>query len=310
VKTQQLLLLAACSALVSSCAAVVPRELVDARSAYKRASDGEAAHVAPAELHVAYTALQKAERSFQDDDGSFQTRDLAYVAHRKAQLAEAAASIRTEREDRAQSGAEYQATQGQIVESTQRDLDNSQAALAASQQSGDVTEAKLTAAQRARVDADQRTTEAETARAAADQRAATAQAALASLAAIKDEPRGMVITLSGSVLFASGQAVLLPDAKVRLDQVSDVLQATRERNVTVEGHTDSQGSDASNVDLSQRRADAVRSYLVQRGYEGDLIQANGLGEAQPIADNANAEGRANNRRVQIVIARETHSSNP
>lgn len=308
--TQRLLLIAACSALVSSCAAVVPRELVDARSAYKRASDGEASQVAPAELHVAYTALQKAERSFQDDDGSFQTRDLAYVAHRKVQLAEAAASIRIEREDRAQSGEAYQATQGQIVDATQRDLSASQDALAASQQSGDVTEAKLTAEQRARGDAEQRTAEAETARAAADQRAATAQAALASLAAIKDEPRGMVITLSGSVLFASGQSVLLPAAKDRLNQVSDVLLSTRERAVTVEGFTDSRGSETSNIDLSQRRADAVRSYLVERGYEGDLIQANGLGEAQPVTDNATAEGRANNRRVQIVIARETHSSNP
>lgn len=309
-KTKHLLLIAACSGLVSSCAAVVPRELVDARDAYKRASDGQAARVAPAELHVAHEALARAERAFREHDGGFQTRDLAYVAHRKAQLAEAAAAITVAQQGQARASNDFQQTQGQIVDSTRQDLSASRTALAASQRSGDVTEAQLSAEQSARVDAETRTTEAETARAAADQRAATAQAALASLAAVKDEPRGMVITLSGSVLFASGQATLLHEAQAKLNQVADVLLATRERNVTVEGYTDSKGSDSSNVDLSQRRADAVRNYLVQRGYEGDLIQARGLGEAQPIADNASAEGRANNRRVQIVIEREAHTSHP
>ena len=62
--------------------------------------------------------------------------------------------------------------------------------------------------------------------------------------------------------------------------------------------------------LSQRRADAVRSYLVERGYQGDLIKAHGLGKDSPVADNSSAEGRANNRRVEIVIAHEPHASNP
>ncbi|MBN1962952.1 MAG: OmpA family protein [Deltaproteobacteria bacterium] len=64
-----------------------------------------------------------------------------------------------------------------------------------------------------------------------------------------------------------------------------------------------------NLDLSQRRADAVRKYFVQRGYQSDRIQAHGLGEGHPIADNTSAEGRANNRRVEIVIARDSHTSN-
>jgi outer membrane protein OmpA-like peptidoglycan-associated protein len=125
---------------------------------------------------------------------------------------------------------------------------------------------------------------------------------------VKDEPRGMVITLSGSVLFASNQATLLPEARTRLGQIADVLLATRERNLTIEGHTDSQGSDSHNLDLSQRRADAVRNYLVQGGYEADRVLARGLGEGSPVADNTSAEGRANNRRVEIVIPREPHAS--
>jgi len=177
-----------------------------------------------------------------------------------------------------------------------KDLNQTRSALAASERNGEATAEKLSTEQLARADA--------------EKRAADSQAALARLAAVKDEPRGMVITLSGSVLFASNRAVLLPEARTRLDQVAEVLLTTRERNLTVEGYTDSQGSVNYNLDLSQRRADAVRSYLVERGYQGDLIQAHGLGKGNPVADNASAEGRANNRRVEIIIAHEPHASNP
>ena len=71
--------------------------------------------------------------------------------------------------------------------------------------------------------------------------------------------------------------------------------------MVVEGHTDSQGSASSNQDLSQRRAEAVRDYLVSRGIAGDRLTAQGFGPSRPIADNGTAEGRANNRRVEIVI---------
>jgi outer membrane protein OmpA-like peptidoglycan-associated protein len=118
---------------------------------------------------------------------------------------------------------------------------------------------------------------------------------------VKEEARGLVITLSGSVLFASGKSALLPDARSRLDQVSEVLLTTRERTLLIEGHTDSQGSEGSNVTLSQNRANAVREYILSRGYGADLVKAVGLGESNPVADNGNAEGRANNRRVEIII---------
>jgi outer membrane protein OmpA-like peptidoglycan-associated protein len=102
---------------------------------------------------------------------------------------------------------------------------------------------------------------------------------------------------------------LLSSAQVKLDQVAKALLDVRARNLIVEGHTDSQGSDSYNQGLSQRRADAVRDYLVQRGYPADRIQARGMGKSHPIADNASPEGRANNRRVEIVIEREMQKSN-
>lgn len=294
-KTTQLLISAICTLLFCSCAAVVPPELANAREAYRRASTGSAGQVAPAEVHVANLALAKAENAFQRDPESFQTRDLAYVAQRKAQLAEATASIILVQESQARSNAEFSQTQGQIVANTKQDLAQTQNALLASEKNGDVTQAKLSAEKQARLDA--------------ERRAAIAQAALAKLAAVKDEPRGMVITLSGSVLFASDQSTLLPAAQSRLDQVAEVLLTSSEKTLTIEGHTDSQGSDGYNISLSQRRADAVRSYLMQKGYNGSLIQANGIGEVRPVSDNGNAEGRANNRRVEIVVNRELISSN-
>jgi outer membrane protein OmpA-like peptidoglycan-associated protein len=92
--------------------------------------------------------------------------------------------------------------------------------------------------------------------------------------------------------------------------VATALLAVRARNLIVEGHTDSQGSESYNQDLSQRRADAVRDYLVQKGYPADHIQARGKGEGSPIADNASPEGRANNRRVEIVIERDANTPKP
>ena len=80
-------------------------------------------------------------------------------------------------------------------------------------------------------------------------------------------------------------------------------------NLIVEGHTDSQGSESYNQGLSQRRADTVRNYIVQQGYPADRIRAVGMGEGNPIANNASPEGRSNNRRVEIIIGPQLHASN-
>ncbi len=112
----------------------------------------------------------------------------------------------------------------------------------------------------------------------------------------------MVITLSGSVLFASAKWQLLPTAQAKLNDVAAAL--TKEdptSKMVVEGHTDSQGTVASNQELSQQRAQAVRDYLVTRGIATDRITAAGAGSSRSIADNASPEGRANNRRVEIVV---------
>jgi outer membrane protein OmpA-like peptidoglycan-associated protein len=136
-----------------------------------------------------------------------------------------------------------------------------------------------------------------------EKRTSDALAELAALAAVKEEERGLVVTLSGGVLFRSGDSNLLASAEVKLDQVATALLAAKARNIIIEGHTDSQGSESYNQGLSQRRADSVRDYLVQKGYPADRIQSRGKGMGSPIANNASSEGRANNRRVEIIIER-------
>lgn len=111
----------------------------------------------------------------------------------------------------------------------------------------------------------------------------------------------MVITLSGQVLFASGQSTLLPAATTALENVATALKASSGGTIVIEGHTDSQGRRDYNLALSQARAEAVRSFLTSRGVPAEALRAVGVGPDRPIADNRSAEGRANNRRVEIVL---------
>jgi outer membrane protein OmpA-like peptidoglycan-associated protein len=266
--------------LIGCATTAPPTELIFAREAYLRASTGQAQQLVPAEVHKAEVALAMAEKSFQDEPRSFMTRDLAYIADRKARLAEALAVTAAGNAATAAAKTSLEATQAEITKTAQVNL-------VAAEQENKAKSEQLAVEQNARLDA--------------EKRAQTAQADLIKLAAVKEEARGLVITLSGSVLFASGKADLLPAAKDRLNQVATALMATKDRQLTVEGHTDSQGSNDFNQGLSQRRADAVRSYIISRGYSEKLIQASGIGEVRPVADNTSSEGRANNRRVEIIV---------
>ncbi len=112
----------------------------------------------------------------------------------------------------------------------------------------------------------------------------------------------MVITLSGGVLFTSGKADLLPTAELKLQEVAEALiKEDPDAKIVVEGHTDSQGGERYNKDLSERRARSVRDYLVSRGIASDRVTSQGFGYSRSVADNKSQEGRANNRRVEIVV---------
>ena len=132
------------------------------------------------------------------------------------------------------------------------------------------------------------------------QRAAILAQQLADLQA-KQTERGIVITF-GDVLFNTDQAVLTAQGMQTAQRLADVLRNNPERTLLVEGFTDSTGSAAHNLELSQRRAEAVRSALSQMGVERSRIDIRGYGEAYPVAGNGTASDRQLNRRVEIVLS--------
>jgi outer membrane protein OmpA-like peptidoglycan-associated protein len=121
-KPSTYLIIIACAGLLVGCATAPPAELINARQAYQQASAGQAAQLVPAELHKAQEALAIAEKSFQDDPKSFRTRDLAYIADRKAKMAEALATTVAENATTAKANKDYQATQTEILKHTKEDL--------------------------------------------------------------------------------------------------------------------------------------------------------------------------------------------
>jgi outer membrane protein OmpA-like peptidoglycan-associated protein len=124
---------------------------------------------------------------------------------------------------------------------------------------------------------------------------------LNSILATRDSARGLIANMS-DVLFRSGSFELLPGARERLAKVSGIVLAYPSLHVAVEGHTDSVGSDEYNQELSEHRAQSVRDYFVQQGIPANAIEARGFGKSEPIASNDTAEGRQQNRRVELVLS--------
>jgi outer membrane protein OmpA-like peptidoglycan-associated protein len=139
---------------------------------------------------------------------------------------------------------------------------------------------------------------------ASQQQAAELQRQLEILQA-QPTDRGLVLTL-GDTLFATGKSELKSGATANLDRITAFMMEYPKRTAAIEGFTDSMGSDDMNQSLSQRRADAVKNYLVGKGVGSARLSSSGRGENAPIADNDSAEGRQQNRRVEVVINQPTN----
>jgi len=185
-------------------------------------------------------------------------------------------------------------------------------------------EAERATAAQAQADAERARAEAQ----AAEARAAAAQAnksadnanairerlrsQLNSVLATSESARGLIVNMS-DVLFDTGKYSLKPDTKISLAKVSGILQAYPGLKLQVEGYTDSVGGDEYNQKLSENRAGAVRDFLVSQGVSLNNISATGYGKTHPVADNSTAAGRAQNRRVNLVVSGDAigvHESSP
>ena len=114
-------------------------------------------------------------------------------------------------------------------------------------------------------------------------------------------PTSEKVTFAADAFFDFDKAVLKPEGKAKLDDLTSKIQGINLEVIIAVGHTDSVGTDTYNQRLSVRRAEAVKAYLVSKGIERNRVYTEGKGEKQPVADNRTAEGRAKNRRVEIEV---------
>ena len=136
------------------------------------------------------------------------------------------------------------------------------------------------------------------------------RATLSRLGEVRQEARGLVLTLPGSVYFEVNKSIVQPAMRSRLTEIARALStAGDDSSILIEGHTDSDGSNEYNLELSRLRAEAVRSILVAGGVPSGRIETQGYGETRPIASNGSATGKAQNRRVEIVLQGSAAASN-
>lgn len=303
----RLTLIPAAALLVVACASapVNNAALDQARALYNQAAgDTSTARSAPLELRRAQEALAQAEAALKAGDDPSAVEHYAYLARQRASTALQAGDIARSEQAVAASGS---ARERILMDVRTQDADRSRLQAEQARLQADKDRA---AAEQARAEALKASADAEQARKSAEAQLAAAQVAQAQAAKLQAQlaelkaqqtDRGMVLTL-GDVLFDTGRAELKAGATRTVDQLVAFLKDNPERTLAIEGYTDSVGSDAYNLRLSEARAQAVQSALTQRGVAAARISAKGLGEVSPVASNDTAEGRQRNRRVEVVIS--------
>jgi outer membrane protein OmpA-like peptidoglycan-associated protein len=228
--------------------------------------------------------------------------DARVISVRKVQEEQRAEAIRAESE--AKSQAEQANAQAEQAQSQAEEAKQQQAQAEAARESALAAQQQAQAqAENARVDAEQAQQQAEQ----AEQEKANLRARLLEqlndILQTRDTARGLVVNMS-DVLFDSGKYTLKPVAREKLAKVAGVLLAYPGVRVEVDGYTDNVGGEELNETLSQKRADAVRDYLLQQGVSPGSLSARGFGEGSPVASNDTSIGRQLNRRVELVLSGE------
>lgn len=245
-------------------------------------------------------------RREQESIAQAQEQQRQRVEEAQAKAAEAQAEQQREAEQRARAEQDLQAAQQarQQAEQEQQQAEQArQAALTAQQQAEQQREQAQQQAQQAQQQAQQaqqQAQQAEQEKAALRERL---QQQLNSVLQTRDTARGLIVNMS-DVLFDTNKYTLKPGAREKLAKVAGILLAYPSLKVQVEGYTDSTGTPQYNQQLSEQRAMTVRDYLVQQGINMNTVTAQGFGENDPVASNATASGRQQNRRVQMVVSGE------
>jgi outer membrane protein OmpA-like peptidoglycan-associated protein len=269
---KKLITVTALAAIMAACASAPQRndQLEQARAEVQTLSaDPLAQQAAQGDMDAARASLSQADTAFQAKEPPEKVNQLAYLATRHAQAGEARIA---EARARQQVARAQQDRDKILLAAREREARNAQ------------TQAAVAQGQAAEAQSD----------------LARAKQELADLQA-KQTDRGMVLTL-GDVLFDTGLATLKPGADRTIDRLAQALKDNPNTKVQIEGHTDSVGGEDYNLALSERRADAVSNALRMRGVPSDRYEAKGLGKDFPVASNSTAEGRQQNRRVEIIFS--------
>ncbi|MBT8061822.1 MAG: OmpA family protein [Xanthomonadales bacterium] len=316
--------LASLALLLAGCAAAPKKDLALERVRSQLESlkaDDTLGGYAPLALGEAERALRTAEQATGNEVYRFH---LVYMADRRIQIARAmaqreqleqtldelnksrndmqvrASQIETERarEEAEQARLMFAAT----AEEAERQRREKEQALQQGAESARTAELAIEEAAQARRLAESRASEIELARREAElasQEVDSLKRQLENLQ-LRQTESGVVVTL-GDVLFGSGETTLLDSAHASLVEVVDLLQTEPDKLIRIEGHTDSVGAAETNQALSEQRALAVRDALVGLGVDASRVTTIGLGEDFPIASNDDADGRARNRRVDVIL---------
>jgi outer membrane protein OmpA-like peptidoglycan-associated protein len=292
------------SCLVTSGCAFSPhanQQLDDARAAYRSAAADPAVQAnAPAELKSAQDALQEAERTAEKGGPSELVEHNAYLAEQRSRIALRTADIRRSEASIAAAAEERRRIQ---LEAREREA-------AAAREQAEQAQVQVRQAEMARKEAESRAAMLEhdrlekerqnTAQAELGAEVKRLESELADMRA-KQTDRGWILTLKNELLFDAGGASLKPGAQRALDNLAQFLTKYPDRDIAIEGFTDSTGSKDLNQQLSEKRAWAVKAALVARGIQSTRIDARGYGPSFPVASNETPTGRQLNRRVEIVI---------
>jgi outer membrane protein OmpA-like peptidoglycan-associated protein len=300
----------------------VPLDLLEARDAVVIAKAAGAQQYAPDSLAKAEDMLQRAEDYYQRKQGrtpigtaargaTQMAEDARVLTLRRKEQARIEAERRAQQDAQAKAESDAQAAQQQAAqaqaqadEDARRRAEAEQATAAAQQQQAaslaaqQQAQAESQAAQLAAAQAEQQRQE------AVRQKEAMRARLLAQLNQVletHDTARGLIVSMP-DVLFDFNKYTLKPDARERLAKISGIVLAYPDLKLQIEGYTDAIGSDEYNQTLSDKRAEAVRDYLVTSGVSMNNVAAHGMGKAHPIADNSTAAGRKLNRRVEMIVS--------